>query len=77
LKFLGELWIGRACAGTNQQELTTCGKNGGQYKKKIQKKGQVDPVQASTHGWQATAGRWPAADQRLHRVDLVPFFWIF
>jgi hypothetical protein len=39
LKFLGELWAGRACAGTNQQELTTCAKNGGQYKKKFKKKG--------------------------------------
>jgi hypothetical protein len=35
---LGELWARRACAGTNQQELTTCAKSGGQEKKKIQKK---------------------------------------
>jgi hypothetical protein len=38
LKFLGELWARRACAGTKQQELTTCAKSGGQHKKKIQKK---------------------------------------
>jgi hypothetical protein len=38
LKFLGELWTGRACAGTNQQELTTCAKGGGHDGKKIQKK---------------------------------------
>jgi hypothetical protein len=29
LKFQGEIWAGRACAGTNQQELTTCAKSGG------------------------------------------------
>jgi hypothetical protein len=26
LKFFGEVWEGRACAGANQQELTTCAK---------------------------------------------------
>jgi hypothetical protein len=26
LKFLGEVWAGRACAVANQQELTTCAK---------------------------------------------------
>jgi hypothetical protein len=26
LMFLGEAWVGRACAGANQQELTTCAK---------------------------------------------------
>jgi hypothetical protein len=50
LKFLSELWAGRACAGTNQQELTTCAKSGGQHKKKFTKKG---------------AGRRPALGQRL------------
>jgi hypothetical protein len=30
LKFLGEVWLGRACAGANQQELTTRAKKGGQ-----------------------------------------------
>jgi hypothetical protein len=30
LKILGEVWVGRACAGANQQELTTCAKIGGQ-----------------------------------------------
>jgi hypothetical protein len=38
LKFLGELWAQQACAATNQQELTTCAKSGGQEKKKIAKK---------------------------------------
>jgi hypothetical protein len=28
-KNLGEVWVGRACAGANQQELTTCAKRGG------------------------------------------------
>jgi hypothetical protein len=29
LKFLGEIWVGRACAGANQQELSTCAKKRG------------------------------------------------
>jgi hypothetical protein len=29
LKFQEEVWAGRACAGANQQELTTCAKSGG------------------------------------------------
>jgi hypothetical protein len=36
LKLLGELWAGQARVATNQQELTTCAKSGGQEKKKIQ-----------------------------------------
>jgi hypothetical protein len=38
LKFQGEVWVGRACAGANQQELTTFAKSGGQEEKKIQEK---------------------------------------
>jgi hypothetical protein len=64
LKFLGELWAGRACAGTNQQELTTCAKSAGQYKKKFKKKGEADPVQVSIRGQRATAGRQPAQGNR-------------
>jgi hypothetical protein len=30
LKILGKVWAGRAYVGTNQQELTTCAKKGGQ-----------------------------------------------
>jgi hypothetical protein len=30
LKFLGVVWAGRACAGTNEEELTTCAKMWGQ-----------------------------------------------
>jgi hypothetical protein len=26
LKILGEVWVGRACVGANQQELITCAK---------------------------------------------------
>jgi hypothetical protein len=29
-KILGEVWAGRACAGANEEELTTCAKNLGQ-----------------------------------------------
>jgi hypothetical protein len=30
LKFWGEVWAGRACAGANQQELTLSAQKGGQ-----------------------------------------------
>jgi hypothetical protein len=30
LKFLEEVWAGRACTGANQQELTTSAQKGGQ-----------------------------------------------
>jgi hypothetical protein len=33
LKFLGELWAGRACAGANEVELTKVPKSGGRRKK--------------------------------------------
>jgi hypothetical protein len=34
LKFLGELWAGRACAGANEVELTKVPKSGGRRRKK-------------------------------------------
>jgi hypothetical protein len=68
LKFQGEVWAGRACAGANQQELTTCTKSGGQEEKKIQEKWELPPqAQMSTRGWRATAGLW----------DSLIFFEIF
>jgi hypothetical protein len=30
MKFQGQVWVGRACVGANQQKLTTCAKSGGQ-----------------------------------------------
>jgi hypothetical protein len=41
LKFQGEVWAGRACAGANQQELTTCTKSGGQEEKTFQEKWEL------------------------------------
>jgi hypothetical protein len=38
LKFQGEVWAGRACTASNEKELTTCAKSGGQEGKKIQEK---------------------------------------
>jgi hypothetical protein len=29
LKFIGEVWVGRACTGANEKELTTCAQKGG------------------------------------------------
>jgi hypothetical protein len=58
LKFLGELWAGQACAGTNQQELTTCAKSGGQHQKKFKKKGRL-----------TLSRRQPAADRRSLVAD--------
>jgi hypothetical protein len=61
LKFQGEVWAGRACAGANQQELTTCTKSGGQEEKTFQEKWELPPqAQVSTRGRRATAGRRPA-----------------
>jgi hypothetical protein len=69
LKFQGEVWAGRACAGANQQELTTCTKSRGQERKKISRKmGTAPQAQVSIRGWRATAGRWPALAHRP-RVD--------
>jgi hypothetical protein len=34
LKFLGELWAGRACTGANEVELTKVPKSGGRRRKK-------------------------------------------
>jgi hypothetical protein len=80
LKFQGEVWAGRACAGANQQELTTCTKSGGQEEKKIQEKWELPhrcrcrpaaggrPLVAS-RPWAtdlrvAISGRWDTGDQR-------------
>jgi hypothetical protein len=61
LKFQGEVWAGRACAGANQQELTTCTKSGGQEEKTFQEKlGTTPQAQVSTRGRRATAGCRPA-----------------
>jgi hypothetical protein len=55
LKFQGEVWAGRACAGANQQELTSCTKSGGQEEKKFQGKWEcptgagVDPTLGSAN----------------------------
>jgi hypothetical protein len=38
LKFQGEVWAGRACAATNEKELTNCAKSGEQEEKKFQEK---------------------------------------
>jgi hypothetical protein len=66
LKFQGEVWAGQACAGANQQELTTCTKSGGQEEKTFQEKlGTAPQAQVTTRGRRATAGRRTAGDQRL------------
>jgi hypothetical protein len=56
LKFQGEVWAGRACAGANQQELTTCTKSG--RKKKNSRKMVTCPTGAGVDPR-------PAGDQRL------------
>jgi hypothetical protein len=80
LKFQREVWAGRACAGANQQELTTCTKSGGQEEKKFQEKWELPhrlkcrpaaggrPLVAgrpwATDHRAATSGRRTAGDQR-------------
>jgi hypothetical protein len=50
LKFQGEVWARRACAGANQQELTTCAKSGGQEEKKFKKNGN-NPTGVGVGPW--------------------------
>jgi hypothetical protein len=57
LKFLNKVWVGRACAGANQQELTTCAKKWGQEEEIIFVQGEV---RAPNYAQQATVGRQPA-----------------
>jgi hypothetical protein len=67
LKFQGEVWAGRACAGANQQELTTCTKSGGQEEKKIQEKWELPHrrrCQPAAGGRPLVAGRPRATDLR-------------
>jgi hypothetical protein len=49
LKFLGELWAGRACARTNEVELTKVPKSGGRRKKK--RGGRRKNVKAGRKKW--------------------------
>jgi hypothetical protein len=68
LKFLGRVWLGRACVGANQQELTTCTKSGGQEEKKIQEKWELPHrwrCQPAAGGPPLVAGRPRATDLRL------------
>jgi hypothetical protein len=62
LKFLGELWVGRACAAANEVELTKMPKSRGRRKKRggkrksgRSKKNKMGPAR----GRQATTGRGP------------------
>jgi hypothetical protein len=78
LKFQGEVWAGRACAGANQQELTTCTKSGWHEEKKFQEKWELPPqAQVTTRGRRATSGRSPAAGRHLRLWDSSIFFEIF
>jgi hypothetical protein len=64
LKFQGEVWAGRACAGANQQELTTCTKSGGQEEKHFQEKWELPHRRRC----RPTAGGRPAVTRRP-RID--------
>jgi hypothetical protein len=78
LKFQGEVWAGRACAGANQQELTTCKKSGGQEEKKFQEKWELPHrhrCRPAAGGRPLVAGRPWAADLCLW--DSSNFFEIF
>jgi hypothetical protein len=54
LKFLGEVWAGRACAKANEKELTTCAQKGGPEFEKIG--GNVQKI-GGAQSWPATSGR--------------------
>jgi hypothetical protein len=59
LKFLGELWAGWACVGTNEKELTTCAKKGGQeeFKKNCTSQGSGTRSRPATSGCTPAVGR--------------------
>jgi hypothetical protein len=68
LKFQGEVWAGRACAGANQQELTTCTKSGGQEEKTFQEKWELphkNRCRPAAGGRPLVAGRPWVADLRV------------
>jgi hypothetical protein len=78
LKFQGEVWAGRACAGANQQKLTTCTKSGGQEEKTFQEKWELPHRRRSVaQGRLATSGCPPAAGRHLCLWDSSNFFEIF
>jgi hypothetical protein len=66
LKFQGEVWAGRACAGANQQELTTCTKSEGQEEKTFQEKWELP----HRHRCQPAAGGRPLVASRPWAADL-------
>jgi hypothetical protein len=69
LKILEEVWAGRACAGVNEKELTTCGKKWGQKEGKeeaaVEKRGP------------ATSSCALAVARGLSDCGLAPSFQIF
>jgi hypothetical protein len=67
---------GQACARTNQQELTTCAKNGGHEKKKFQKNWAVSPCPSIDRRPQVdtwTGSAWFL----LKKIYLFIYFWKF
>jgi hypothetical protein len=77
LKFLGRVWPGRACAGANQQELTTCTIVEGKRKKKFKKKRadwpypSINPRPAGDQRSPASHGLMPGQGQS---VEFFKFF---
>jgi hypothetical protein len=79
LKFLREVWAGRACIGANQQELTTCAKSGGKREKNFKKKGiELDKPGISLYPVGNCCSR-PAAGRLLacHALFLFIFYFYF
>jgi hypothetical protein len=77
LKFQGEVWAGRACAGTNQQELPTCTKSGGWEEKKFKKNGNCPTGPGADLRLVAsprppTGGRQPLVGAWSHGHDWAP-----
>jgi hypothetical protein len=65
LKFQGEVWAGRACAGVNEEELSTCTKFGGQ-----EVGGRGNTKKGTSAG--AISDRWSAAADRSLTSDCRP-----
>jgi hypothetical protein len=81
LKFLGEAWTGRACAGANEVELTKVPKSGGRRRKngggKRKKGGGKKNKMGPARGRRVTSGHSPPAGLFHCHVNIFKFFGVF
>jgi hypothetical protein len=72
LKFLGEVWAGRACVGANEEELTICKKNGGKKEEEGGKVGAKGGGGGKIMGDPCRHGRRPNLDLQSEAAGRSP-----